>query len=100
MLKLGESQKIKENGMVQAVLTQSEKDKEFILKCSSALDLSSIVKESVDLIVTSPPYNVGIEYSSNSDTLTYKQYLQFSEEWIRNCYHWSKILVDYVSMFP
>lgn len=43
----------------------------------------------IDLIVTSPPYNVGIEYSSNDDTLNYAQYLKFTETWITNCYHWS-----------
>jgi site-specific DNA-methyltransferase (adenine-specific) len=69
---------------------QKYKDHSFILECKSALSLPSIKKESIDLIVTSPPYNVGIEYGSNSDFLTYKEYLKFSKEWIRNCYKWSK----------
>lgn len=43
----------------------------------------------IDLIVTSPPYNVGIEYNSSDDTLNYDQYLEFSRKWITNCYHWS-----------
>jgi len=42
-----------------------------------------------DLIVTSPPYNVGIEYNSNNDTLSYENYLDFTRQWISNCYHWS-----------
>ena len=42
-----------------------------------------------DLIVTSPPYNVGIEYNSNDDTIDYSQYLQFSRLWMKNCYDWS-----------
>ena len=46
--------------------------------------------EPFDLIVTSPPYNVGIEYGSNSDDDTYEDYLAFSELWLRNCYAWSK----------
>lgn len=45
---------------------------------------------SVDLIVTSPPYNVGIEYASNNDELPYEDYLKFSEEWIKNCFVWAK----------
>jgi site-specific DNA-methyltransferase (adenine-specific) len=31
-------------------------------------------REFADLIVTSPPYNVGIEYNSNNDRLDYDQY--------------------------
>lgn len=46
-------------------------------------------KPFADLIVTSPPYNVGIEYNSNDDGLSYEQYLEFSRTWIRNCYRWS-----------
>ena len=46
--------------------------------------------EFIDLIVTSPPYNVGIDYDSNDDTLSYEDYLDFSREWIQNCYEWSK----------
>ncbi len=44
----------------------------------------------IDLIVTSPPYNVGIDYSSNNDALSYDDYLFFSETWLRNCFMWSK----------
>jgi site-specific DNA-methyltransferase (adenine-specific) len=43
----------------------------------------------IDLIITSPPYNVGIEYSSNSDSLTYGNYLDFSHTWLKNCFNWS-----------
>ena len=46
--------------------------------------------EFIDLTVTSPPYNVGIDYDSNDDTLGYEDYLDFSREWIQNCYQWSK----------
>ena len=46
--------------------------------------------EFIDLIVTSPPYNVGIDYDSNDDTIGYEAYLDFSREWIQNCYEWSK----------
>jgi len=43
----------------------------------------------IDLIVTSPPYNVGIDYNSNDDELDYEQYLDFSNKWLYNCYNWS-----------
>jgi site-specific DNA-methyltransferase (adenine-specific) len=56
------------------------------IKQKSALDENSISQETIDLIITSPPYNVGIDYSSNEDNLTYKEYLNFSENWLKNCY--------------
>lgn len=46
-------------------------------------------QEFADLIVTSPPYNVGIEYNSNDDQLAYFKYLEFTEKWLSNCYYWS-----------
>jgi site-specific DNA-methyltransferase (adenine-specific) len=47
-------------------------------------------KEFIDLIVTSPPYNVGIEYNSNDDTIAYEKYIEFNSKWLWNCYQWSK----------
>ena len=46
--------------------------------------------EFIDLIVTSPPYNVGIDYRSNDDELGYEDYLKFSKVWMTNCYQWTK----------
>lgn len=47
-------------------------------------------EEFIDIIITSPPYNVGIEYNSNDDVLSYEDYLIFSKKWLKNCYKWSK----------
>jgi len=49
-----------------------------------------IAEESIDLIVTSPPYNVDIKYNSHNDQLTYDEYLAFSKRWMKRCYHWLK----------
>jgi site-specific DNA-methyltransferase (adenine-specific) len=49
-----------------------------------------IAEESIDLIVTSPPYNVDIKYNSHNDQLTYDEYLTFSKRWMKRCYHWLK----------
>ncbi len=46
--------------------------------------------EFIDLTITSPPYNVGIDYNSNDDELNYEQYLAFSETWLSNCFFWTK----------
>ena len=47
-------------------------------------------EEFLDLIVTSPPYNVGIDYNSHEDLMSYEDYLEFSYKWLKNCYNWSK----------
>jgi site-specific DNA-methyltransferase (adenine-specific) len=36
---------------------------------------------SVDVIVTSPPYNLGIDYSQYEDTLSHADYLQWTTAW-------------------
>ena len=41
---------------------------------------------SVDLIVTSPPYNVDIEYEGYRDDIPYEKYLEFTERWLRKAY--------------
>ena len=52
------------------------------------LKTKAIVNGSVDLIVTSPPYNVGVKYKSYDDKMSYKDYLSFTEEWLSRCYEW------------
>ncbi|MDR3049366.1 MAG: site-specific DNA-methyltransferase [Elusimicrobiota bacterium] len=56
----------------------------------NVLDANNFSKEFCDLIVTSPPYNVGIEYTSNNDVLSYDDYLKFTQKWISNCFDWTK----------
>lgn len=57
-------------------------------------------KQFIDLIVTSPPYNVGIEYNSNDDELSYEKYLEFSEKWMQNCFNWSKTQARFCLNIP
>ncbi|MEM0128976.1 MAG: site-specific DNA-methyltransferase [Thermoplasmata archaeon] len=40
---------------------------------------------SIDLTVTSPPYNVDIAYGGYTDALPYDDYLSFSERWLSKC---------------
>jgi len=54
------------------------------------LTTESLCPESVDLIVTSPPYNVDIQYNSNDDNLSYGDYLDFSRRWMTRCFEWLK----------
>jgi len=50
----------------------------------------AIPPKSVDLVVTSPPYNVDIQYNAHNDRSTYEDYLAFSKAWMRRCYRWIK----------
>jgi len=43
---------------------------------------AGIEPHSVDVIVTSPPYNLGIRYNSYEDTLTESEYLEWTGQWI------------------
>jgi len=43
-------------------------------------------ESSIDLVVTSPPYNVGIEYDTYEDTKEYIDYLNFAEAWLKKTY--------------
>ena len=45
----------------------------------------------IHLVVTSPPYNVGIRYDGWNDNMDINEYLKFTEEWLRECY---RVLVD------
>jgi len=54
------------------------------------LKISTIPNNSIDLIVTSPPYNVDIHYNSHADDLTYEDYLEFTQKWIKKCFDLAK----------
>jgi site-specific DNA-methyltransferase (adenine-specific) len=49
------------------------------------LTTSLVERESVDLIVTSPPYNINVEYGTHNDSMTYPDYLNFSRKWMARC---------------
>ncbi len=43
-------------------------------------------ENAVDLLVTSPPYNVDIKYGNYQDDITYPQYLEFTEQWMAKAF--------------
>ena len=53
-------------------------------------ETEEVEAESIDLMVTSPPYNVQKDYNSHDDGTTYEQYLQFSRRWLQQCYTFLK----------
>ena len=44
--------------------------------------LPQIPENSIDLVVTSPPYNCGIDYDSYDDNKTWEEYLEWSTQWL------------------
>ncbi|HEC88165.1 MAG TPA: site-specific DNA-methyltransferase [Thermoplasmata archaeon] len=54
--------------------------------CDDFLNTNLVEKSSVDLIVTSPPYNVDIHYNSFRDDIPYEKYLEFTEKWLEKAY--------------
>lgn len=54
------------------------------------LTTNSIEESSIDLIVTSPPYNVDIRYNSHDDKMSYGDYLNSTEKWLSRCYEFVK----------
>jgi site-specific DNA-methyltransferase (adenine-specific) len=50
------------------------------------LKIDYMKPNSIDLIVTSPPYNVDIEYEGYRDDIPYEKYLEFTEKWLRIAY--------------
>ena len=66
---------------------QNEK---FTLIYDDVLTTSLVEDNSVDLVVTSPPYNVDIQYNSHKDDVSYMDYLEFSKKWMARCFEWLK----------
>ena len=50
------------------------------------LTTNCVKGNSVDLIVTSPPYNVDIHYGSFKDDIPYEKYLEFTKKWLKKAY--------------
>jgi len=49
---------------------------------SGILEINAIREESIDLIVTSPPYDIDVKYHDYDDNLPYDQYLDFTRKWL------------------
>jgi site-specific DNA-methyltransferase (adenine-specific) len=46
------------------------------------LKIDTIERDSVDLTVTSPPYDVDVKYQSYDDSVPYDLYLEFTRKWL------------------
>lgn len=54
--------------------------------CGDVLEKMKLLEnESVDLIVTDPPYNLNKDYGKSQDKLEFDEYIAFSKEWLSEC---------------
>ena len=53
--------------------------------CVSVMD-DYIEAESVGLIITSPPYNVGLKYDGYDDNLSQDEFVKFNKNWLTSAY--------------
>ena len=53
-----------------------------ILDGDALEQLKTIPDESVDLIVTDPPYNLNKDYGKGNDNFEFEEYLDFSKKWL------------------
>jgi len=54
-------------------------------------EMSKFPENSIDLVVTSPPYNVGIEYDSHNDRMSMDEYWEFTKQWLSESYRTLKV---------
>lgn len=48
--------------------------------------LKTFPENCIDLVVTSPPYGVGIQYDVHNDDVVFDEYKEFSENWLTQVY--------------
>ena len=49
-------------------------------------EMGKLPESSIDLVVTSPPYNVGIDYDTHDDNQSMDDYWKFTEKWLSQAF--------------
>jgi site-specific DNA-methyltransferase (adenine-specific) len=57
-----------------------------IIQGDCIVEMGKLPESTVDLVVTSPPYNVGIDYDSHDDRMVMEDYWEFTEQWLSKAY--------------
>ncbi len=76
-------------------MVRCEKNKIYVMDCLQGMKQFFDDNE-VDVIVTSPPYNLGIKYNKYDDTISRAQYLEWMEDVAKEC---KRVLKDDGSFF-
>lgn len=62
--------------------TKSQISEKFVIKHGDCIEgLKQLDPQSVDVVVTSPPYNLGIEYGAYEDNKPHDKYLEWCLDW-------------------
>lgn len=66
-------------------------------------EMKKIPGKSIDLVLTSPPYNCGIEYENHDDNMPWDDYYKWCELWLKEIYRILKddgrfCLIHYLSL--
>lgn len=72
-----------------------EKNRIFVIDCLKGMR-KFLDDEEIDVIVTSPPYNLGINYNSYDDSGSREEYLKWMETFAKEC---KRVLNDQGSIF-
>ena len=62
-----------------------------IINGDCVVEMGKLPESSIDLVVTSPPYNVGIDYDTHDDNQSMDDYWKFTEDWLNQAF---RILKD------
>jgi site-specific DNA-methyltransferase (adenine-specific) len=57
-----------------------------VIQGDCVVEMGKLPESTVDLVVTSPPYNVGIDYDSHDDRMTMEDYWEFTEQWLSKAF--------------
>jgi len=58
------------------------KTEQKIIHDSCTAGMSLLETSSVDLVIADPPYNLGKDYKTTTDNLTFEEYIEFTENWL------------------
>jgi site-specific DNA-methyltransferase (adenine-specific) len=53
-----------------------------IINGDCIVEMGKLPESSIDLVVTSPPYNVGIDYDTHDDNKSMEDYWEFTKQWL------------------
>jgi len=62
-----------------------------IINGNCILEMAKMPESCIDLILTSPPYGVGIDYDTHNDDMNFDEYKVFSKQWLSEAF---RILKD------
>lgn len=88
--KTGKRNFIGEENMKASVIKPYFKYDSITIFNDNILKTKAIENNSIDLIVTSPPYDVDIKYENYDDSIPYDKYLEFTRNWLKRCYDFAK----------